>query len=331
MRRSRWYAGIVMAGLALALATGGPASASQNYQAVTPSPCGTMSSGDGQPHQIDHVIWVMFENKARSVVFGDSSKDPYLGGLGLACGQASHYLATPYYPAKMAMTSGSDWGLTKDASPVAGPDLYSQLGTDWLQYMGSMPTNCATKNTADHTYLAAHNAAAYFLDNRAACATQDVPLPASPSDLDLSHKFTYIEANVPQSMHGCKKICGKTKWAQLAMGDAWARTWIDGLVSSPEYQSGSTVIFVVWDQSTATAGNQAAFFVVSPYTTPGSVSSTPYTHYSLLRGTEDLLGLPYLGHAGDETTSSVADDFGLPFPAVVPPSGGPAVAARHGR
>ena len=120
--------------------------------------------------------------------------------------------------------------------------------------MGSMPTNCAAKNTADHTFLAAHNAPAYFLDNAAACRTQDVPLPATPSELDLSHKFTYIEANVPQSMHGCKRICGKTKWAQLAMGDTWAKTWIPALVASPEYQSGSMVIFVVWDQSTASGG-----------------------------------------------------------------------------
>jgi hypothetical protein len=277
-----------------------------------------MRTDDGLPHQINHVIWVVFENKARSVVFGDPTKDPYLGGLALACGQATAYQSTPFYPAKMAMASGSDWGITRDAAPVPGPDLYTQLGTDWMQYMGGMPSNCYALNTADHLYLAAHNAAAYFTDNAAACATQDVPLPATPAELDLSHRYTYIEATVPASMHGCNRICGKTKWAQLAMGDVWARTWVDALVRTPQYLSGDTVIFVAWDQAT-TLTNNTAFIVVSPYTAPGSVTRVPYTHYSLLRGTEDLLGLPHLGHAADPETSSVANDFGLPYPAVVPP------------
>jgi phosphatidylinositol-3-phosphatase len=121
-------------------------------------------------------------------------------------------------------------------------------------------------------------------------------------------------------MHGCPtKQCGKTKWAQLALGDTWSKTWLPGLLNSPEYQSGSTIIFVIWDQGGATASN-TAFFVVSPYTTPGSTSTTPFTHYSLLRGTEDLLGLPPLQHAGDATTNSVANDFGLPLPAGAPAS-----------
>src|SRR4051794_18628726 len=264
MRSSRLYAGLLVAALAPALALGSGSSAdaiatTTGYVATGPSPCGTMQADDGLQHQIDHVIWAMFENKARSVVFGDGTNDPYLGGLALACGQARDYKATPYYPAKMALASGTDWGLTKDAAPVAGPDIYSQLGSDWMQYMGGMPSNCYKQNLADQRYLAAHNAAAYFTDNAAACATQDVPLPASPAGLDLSHKFTYIEANVPDSMHGCTRICGQPKWAELALGDVWAKTWIDGLTHSPEYLSGNTVIFVVWDQSTATAANQAAF------------------------------------------------------------------------
>jgi phosphatidylinositol-3-phosphatase len=320
MRRSRWHRGVLVAMVAPALAFATATSATAaTYQPLSPSPCGTMSVDDGLAHQIDHVVWVVFENKARSVVFGDPTKDPYLGGLALACGQANAYLATPFYGAKMAMASGSDWGITGDVAKVAGPDLYSQLGTDWMQYMGGMPSNCYGLNTKDKLYLAAHNAAAYFTDAADACRTQDVPVPATPAELDLSHKFTYIEANVPQSMHGCNKICGKNKWAQLVLGDAWAKVWVDALVKTPEYLSGSTVIFVAWDQSTALAGNRAAFITVSPYTTPGQVSTVDYTHYSLLRGTEDLLGLDPLGHAADPTTNSVANDFGLPYPAVFPP------------
>jgi hypothetical protein len=210
---------------------------------------------------------------------------------------------------------GSDWGIQGDAAGVPGPDLFSQLGTSWTAYMGAMPGNCWTTDT--DTYFTRHNPAAYFADNAVACATQDRPLPAAPADVDLSQPFTWIEADVPDSMHGCPTLCSPDQDGQLAAGDAWASGYLPGLFDNPQYLAGDTVIFVVWDQG----GNDGtlattAFFAISPYTTPGFVSSVPYTHYSLLRGTEDLLGLGPLAHAADPGVNSVADDFGLPYPAV---------------
>lgn len=320
MRRARLGVALVAALFTpvTALAVTQPASAqSVGYAAAKPSPCGTMSAADGAAHRIDHVVWVVFENKARSRLFQDATKDPYLGDLALACGQATAYHSVPYFPAKLAMTSGQDWGVENDAAAVPGPDLFAQLGTDWLEYMGAMPHNCWAKDTK--TYFERHNPALYYADNARACATQDVPLPSSPADIDLSHAFTWVEANVANSMHGCPTGCGDTKLAQLALGDTWAHTWIPALLATPEYHSGSTVIFVVWDQGGSQTASNTPFIVVSPYTTPGSTSSVPYDHYSLLRGTEDLLGLPALGHAADLSTKSVASDFGLPYPAVAAP------------
>ena len=278
-------------------------------------PCGTASLSDGQAHAIRHVVWVVFETKTRDTVFADSTVDPYLTTLAGQCGQATSYESVPYHAAKLAMTSGTDWGVQGDAASVPGPDLFSQLGTSWTAYMGAMPGNCWTTDT--DLYLARHNPAAYFVDNQAACATRDLPLPSTPAQLDLSQPFTWIEADVPDSMHGCPLLCSPTAAGQVAAGDAWASTWISGLVASPQYLEGDTAIFVVWDQGTnATTHANTAFLVISPYTTPGFVSTVPYTHYSLLRGTEDLLGLPPLAHAGDAGTTSVADDFGLPYPPV---------------
>lgn len=318
------------AGPALAAATGDtiapPATVSViPADTTTPgAPCGTESTTDGQAHAIKHVVWVVLENKSRKRVFNDPTVDPYLTSLASECGQAENYSSLPYNASKLAMTSGQDWGVFGDAASVPGPDLYSQLGTAWTQYMGDMPTNCATTDTA--TYFTRHNPAAYYTDNLAACATQDVPLPATPAELDLSQPFTWIEANVPDSMHGCPILCSADEDGQLAAGDTWASVWIPGLLSSPQYLEGDTVIFVVWDQggNDTTLAN-TAFFVLSPYTTPGYVSDVSYTHYSLLRGTEDLLGLPALAHAGDSTTNSVATDFQLPYPAVTGGTPPPAV------
>ena len=57
-------------------------------------------------------------------------------------------------------------------------------------------------------------------------------------------------------------------------------------------------------------GNQVATIVVSPYTTPGTKSGTAFTHYSLLRTTGELLGIPtFLGNAALATSMRPA--FGL--------------------
>jgi hypothetical protein len=52
--------------------------------------------------------------------------------------------------------------------------------------------------------------------------------------------------------------------------------------------------------------------VVSPSTAPGTVSTASFDHYSLLRTTEQLLGIRrLLGHAGDPGTASMAGAFRL--------------------
>ena len=75
-------------------------------------------------------------------------------------------------------------------------------------------------------------------------------------------------------------------------------------------EAGNTVLFVTWDEDNGSGGNQVATIVVSPYTTPGTRSGTAFTHYSLLRTTEELLGIPtFLGNAALATSMRPA--FGL--------------------
>lgn len=38
--------------------------------------------------------------------------------------------------------------------------------------------------------------------------------------------------------------------------------------------------------------------ILSKYVKPGTVVTTPYNHYSMLRTVEDIFALPYLGYAG---------------------------------
>ena len=66
--------------------------------------------------------------------------------------------------------------------------------------------------------------------------------------------------------------------------------------ASATYQAGHTVLFITWDEDDGSSGNQVATIVVSPSTRPGTRSTEAFTHYSLLRTTEQLLGIP--GHLG---------------------------------
>jgi hypothetical protein len=97
--------------------------------------------------------------------------------------------------------------------------------------------------------------------------------------------------------------------SSVAAGDAWLRSHLGAIFASATYRTGGTVVFVTWDEggtpratkncalNTSDQGCHVALLAASPYIAPGSRWATLANHYSLLRITEKLLGLPYLGQA----------------------------------
>ena len=84
------------------------------------------------------------------------------------------------------------------------------------------------------------------------------------------------------------------------------------ILASPAYLSGGTVVFVVWDENDGTGTNNVPLLVISPSVPAGTRPATYFDHYSLLKTTEQLLGLPTsLGHAGDAGTAAMTSAFGL--------------------
>jgi hypothetical protein len=55
-------------------------------------------------------------------------------------------------------------------------------------------------------------------------------------------------------------------------------------------------------------GGRVGAVMLSPCVTPGTVSKTPYNHYSLLRSTEDLFGIGHLGFAAQAGLETFGDD-----------------------
>jgi phosphatidylinositol-3-phosphatase len=243
------------------------------------SPCGTVST---PPASYDHVVWIVMENHSYSEVIG-SARAPYENRLAAQCGSATHMFAEshPSLPNYIAMTSGSTQGITDDAAPSSHPlnvpSIFSQLGGDWRSLQESMPGNCA--KTSSGQYAVKHNPAAYYTNVAAACAAQDVPLGSTP---DVSARFTLITPNLCSDMHDCS----------VSQGDAWLGAWVPKILDSAEYRSGAMALFITFDEDDHSANNHIATVVISPSTPAGLTDNGSYNHYSLLRTTEEMLGLP---------------------------------------
>ena len=234
-----------------------------------------------------HVVWIVMENKSYEQVIG-SSKAPYINSLAGTYGLATNLSAEshPSLPNYIAMTSGSTQGVTDDAGPGSHPlsaeSIFGQTHGDWRALQESMPTNCAQSGRGG--YAVRHNPAVYYTRLAAECASRDVPLGATP---DISAKFTFITPNLCHDMHDCS----------VATGDAWLKSFVPAVLATPEYGSGGTVVFLTWDEDDGGRKNHIATIVISPKTR-GVQDATAFNHYSLLRTTEELLGLPLLGAAG---------------------------------
>jgi hypothetical protein len=243
--------------------------------------------GSPPPARWSRVVWIVMENRGLDQVEG-SPEAPYLNRLGGECGLATDYsaVAHPSLPNYIALTSGSTQGIADDAGPdvhpLAAPSIFGLLGSGWRALEESMPAPCDRESAGE--YAVKHNPAAYYTALASRCATQDVPLTDPP---DLSAPFTFVTPNLCDDMHDCS----------TAAGDAWLAREVPEILASPEYRSGGTALFVTWDENDA-GGTLVPLYVVAPSVPPGERVVSPVDHYSLLRTTEEMLGLaPLLGRA----------------------------------
>ena len=76
------------------------------------------------------------------------------------------------------------------------------------------------------------------------------------------------------------------------------------ILNSAQYREGRTAVVITYDEdeNEGNPQNPITTVVISPSTGAGIKDPTYYTHYSLLRTTEELLGLELLGHAAAATS-----------------------------
>jgi len=157
-----------------------------------------------------------------------------------------------------------------------------------------MPSSC--DHVTSGQYAARHNPAVYYTSIAATCKRNDVPLTLP---LNLRAGFTLIVPNICDDMHSCS----------VRVGDTWLKRMVPSIIASSQYQSGSLVLFITFDENDGAASNQVPTLVIAPSVRRGARVGTRFTHYSLLRTTETLLNVPLLGAA--RTATSMIAPFHL--------------------
>ena len=298
-------------------ATAPSSGAGHGPTAVSERAYDSMCNFEAHPPQVySSVIWIWFGDSDGGQVSSSSGVTPYTGALMDRCGIAVNYhnITHPYVPNAIGATSGVVQGqvATTDCSPMACPqsqpsifDQLQALGRQWREYALAPEGACADAPAAHYTSLAAR------------CAQWEAPL-GTPQRGELRDKlvmgalpdFTFI---LPDVAHDTGP-----------QADQFLSDWVPAITGSSQYRAGKVSVLITWDQgltdpaagepcsdhrhanSVLFPGCTVAFIALGPAV--GQTRSNDYfTHYSLLRTTEEMLGLKdFLGAAAQAQSMRAA-------------------------
>ena len=191
--------------------------------------------------------------------------------------------------------------------------------------------------TATDKYAAKHDPFVYFhtiIDDQARCDTHVVNLNALPKDLQsaaTTPNYVFITPNLCNDGHD--PLCIDGGPGGFAALDAFLRKWVPRILASPAFKQDGLLV-ITFDESEGNGpegstaccgekplasahrpagvlgpgGGRIGAVVLSPFIKPGTVSTVPYNHYSLLRTVEDIFGLGHLGYAAEPELQSFGPD-----------------------
>jgi phosphatidylinositol-3-phosphatase len=192
--------------------------------------------------------------------------------------------------------------------------------------------------TADDKYAAKHNPFIYFhsiIDDQSRCDSHVVNLDALPKDLQkaaTTPNYVFITPNLCNDGHDPECIDGSV--GGFPAIETFLRKWVPRITASEAFKKDGLLI-ITFDESEgrgregATSccnekplasarrppgvigpgGGRIGAVMLSRFIKPGTVSTVPANHYSLLRTVEDLFGLSHLGYAAEPDLQSLGDDI----------------------
>lgn len=237
---------------------------------------------------------------------------PYLFELAKQYGYATDYHAAthPSLPNYLAIAGGSTFGVSDDAGPsahpITGASVFGQAlaagGTARL-YAESLPTPCDTHSSG--AYAVKHAPWAYFVNERATCATGMVSA-GNPTSGALAADVK--AGNLPTAGMLVPDLDDDAHDGTLAEADGWLKRWLPSILAGPDFTAGRLAVVVTADEDDSSAGNQVLTVVIAQGVSH-RVVGTPLTHFSLTRLYDDVVGAAPLREAA--TAPSLSQAFGL--------------------
>lgn len=285
---------------------------------------------------VQQVFVVAMENENLGQIYGDGADAPYINGTLIPQGaRATDFVdelaigvpSEPHYVWLEAGTNAfADHTFTTDASPSASNStastahLTTQLasaGLGWTAYEEGVDADTGSCPIAGAGFYAPkHDPFVFFQDvagsppakSTASCAAHVKDLSALPGDLAAGAvtPYVFITPDLCHDMHGAS---GCPDHDLIAVGDQWLASNLPPLVAFAGAHAG--VVLLVWDEGDASG--HLPFLIVGPGVKPGYAGAQTYTHSSVLKTVERILGLPAL-----PTVASAADLSDLFVPGALP-------------
>jgi len=228
------------------------------------------------------------------------------------------------------VSHGKDWKAYLQNIPEAGTSLANWPGDN---------------NTAK-LYAVKHNPFPYIeeVQNDPAQFAKQVPIEQLFSDManDTAPAFSYVVPDQCRDMHGLSNVfapCGgvnDTDANDVKRGDDETFWIVNAITGSKTWSKGRNALFVVFDEGngpltcpnynpdTATDvqpgtllpgpdcydpknfNDKVVLIAITNYGVRHVVDNRFYSHYSLLKTIEEAFDLPFLGHANDPSTKTLA-------------------------
>jgi phospholipase C len=272
-------------------------------------------TAQGHVPEFEHIVLVVFENKSFDMIIGNPDM-PTFNRL------ADEYtLLTTYYGARnpslpnyLALLGGDTFGIDRDCTDCfihaeSLPDLIEAGGRSWKTYQESMPEPCFMGDT--RLYKQKHNPFVYFdaiRQDPARCQERVVSLTQLQKDINANAlpNFVFITPDMCHDSHDCP----------LKIADQWLAELLTTLTPALDASGKPYLVVLMFEETRDGAsvccglpepgGGHVPVILYSPQARNAFEDPTPYTHYSLLKTISSAWGLPYLGHAADDSTAIIA-------------------------
>jgi phosphatidylinositol-3-phosphatase len=180
--------------------------------------------------------------------------------------------------------------------------------------------------TAKDQYATRHEGFMYFesvIGSKKYCDAHILSFRPLTKDLrkaSTTPAFSWITPNLCNDGHDAP--CANGDPGGLPQIDSFLQTWVPRITASPAFKNG--LLLITFDEAdtgdstaccgetvgrgpshpnvadpgeTGAGGGLVGMVAISPFITPGTVSTMQYNHYSLLRSIEDIFHLSHLGDA----------------------------------